>query len=59
MFFHEYFANFDGDFGVFDEIGTYNDWELYDLYPKLNVTLTALLRKVPILYKIGEKKFSQ
>ena len=24
MFFHEYFANFDGDFGVLDESGTYN-----------------------------------
>ena len=24
MFFHEYFAHFDGDFGVFDESGTYN-----------------------------------
>ena len=24
MFFHEYFADFDGDFGVFDENDTYN-----------------------------------
>ena len=24
MFFHEYFADFDGDFGVFDENETYN-----------------------------------
>ena len=24
MFFHEYFADFDGYFGVFDESGTYN-----------------------------------
>ena len=23
-FFHEYFADFDGDFGVFDESGAYN-----------------------------------
>ena len=24
MFFHKYFADFEGDFGVFDESGTYN-----------------------------------
>ena len=24
MFFHEYFSDFDGDFGVFDENDTYN-----------------------------------
>ena len=49
MFFHEYF---DGDFSVFDESGTYSYRESYDLDPKLNLTLTALLRKVPILYRI-------
>ena len=24
MYFHEYFVNFDGDFGAFDESGSYN-----------------------------------
>ena len=45
MNFHEYFANFDRVFGVSDESGTYNDREWHDLDPKLNLTLTALLRK--------------
>ena len=48
MNFHEYFADFDLDFGVSNESGTYNDGESHDLDPKLNLTLTALLRKVPI-----------
>lgn len=59
MFFHEYFADFDRVFGVFEEIDTFNDRELYNLDPKLNLTLTALLRKVPILYGIGKKILSQ
>ena len=48
MDFYEYFADFDWVFGVSDESGTFNDCELHDL--KLNLTLTALLRKVSILY---------
>ena len=48
----KYFADFDGDFGVFNESGTFHDRESYNLDPKLNLTLTALLRKVPILYRI-------
>ena len=55
MFFHEYFAEFDRVFGVFEEIDTVNDRELYNVDPKLNLTLTTLLRKVPILYGIGKK----
>ena len=55
MYFHEYFADFDKDFSVLDESGTYNDLELYDLDPKLNLPLTALLRKVSIFYRIGKK----
>ena len=55
MFFLEYSTNFHGDFCVFDDSGTYNYWRLYDLDPKLNLTLTGHLRKVPILYKIIKK----
>ena len=44
MFFHEDFVNFDQVFGVSNESGTYDDWESYNLDPKLNLTLTALLR---------------
>ena len=55
MDFYEYFADFDRVFGVSNESGTYNDWESHDLDPKLNLTLTVLLTKVPILYRIGKK----
>ena len=55
MDFYEYVADFDQVFGISDESGTYNDRESHDLDPKLNLTLTALLRKVPILYQIGKK----
>ena len=58
MNFHEYFVDFDRVFGVSDESGTYYDREWHDLDPKLNLTLTALLRKVPILYQIGIKYFA-
>ena len=54
MFFQEYFADFERDFRVLDESGTNDDRELCDFDPKLNLTLTALLRKVPILYRIGK-----
>ena len=53
-FFHENFTDFDWVFGVSDENGTYNDLELYVLDPKLTLTYVALLRKVPILYRIGK-----
>ena len=39
----KYFADFNGDFGVFDESGTY-DRESHYLDPKLNLTLTTFLR---------------
>ena len=42
-------------FDVSDENGTYNDQESYVLDPKLILTCIALLRKVPILYRIGKK----
>ena len=54
-FFHENFTDFDWVFGVSDENGTYNDRELYILDPKLTLTCNALLRKLPILYRIGKK----
>ena len=53
--FYEYFVDFDLVFCVSDESGTNNDWESYNLGPKLNLTLTGLLRKVPILYRIRKK----
>ena len=53
-FFHENFTDFDWVFGVSDESGTYNDRESYVLDPKLTLTCIALLRKVPILYRIGK-----
>ena len=52
MTFHEYLADFDQVFGVSDDSGTYNNRESYDFDPKLNLTLTALLRKVQIRKKI-------
>ena len=54
-FFHENFTDFDRVFGVSDESGTYNERESYVLDPKLTLTCIALLRKVPILYRIGKK----
>ena len=54
-FFHENFTDFDQVFGVSDENGTYYDWELYVLDPKLTLTCNVLRRKVPILYRIGKK----
>ena len=51
-FFHENFTDFDWVFGVSDENGTYYDWELYVLDPKLTLTCNPLPRKVPILYRI-------
>ena len=57
-FFHENFTDFDRVFGVSDENGTYNDRESYVLDPKLTLTCNALLRKVPIMYRIGKKKYS-
>ena len=53
-FFHENFTDFNRVFGVSDENGTYYDRESYILDPKLTLTCTALLRKVPILYRIGK-----
>ena len=50
MDFHEYFADFYRFFSVSDESGTFKNRESHDLDPKLNLTLTALLRKGPILY---------
>ena len=50
MYFQEYFANFDRDFGMFDESGTYYEGEAHNFSPKLNLTLSVLLRKVSILY---------
>ena len=55
MNFHEYFADFDWVFCVSDERGTYNVRKSYDLDSKLNLTLTALLRKVQILSRIVKK----
>ena len=49
------FPNLIGVFGVSNESGTYNDQESHDLDLKLNLTLTLLLRKVPILYQIRKK----
>ena len=54
-FFHENFTDFDRVFGVYDEDGTYNDRVSNVLDPKLTLTCIALLRKVPILYRIGKK----
>ena len=54
-FFHENFNDFDQVFSVSNENDTYNDRELYLLDPKLTLTCIALLRKVPILYRIGKK----
>ena len=51
-------ADFDGDFGVFNESDTYSDRELGDSDPKRNLIVTALLRKVPILYEIEKKNLS-
>ena len=39
MFFHEYFADFDGDFGVFDESGAYNF--VPDTRPPVSLFLSA------------------
>ena len=55
MFFHKYFADFDRVFSVFDESDTFNDQKTYSFDLKLNLTLTALMRKVPILYRFGKK----
>ena len=53
-FFYENFADFDRVLSVSDESGTYKNREWHDLYPKLNLTGIVLLRKVPILYRIGK-----
>ena len=54
MNFHD---DFDWVFCVSDERGTYNVRKSYDFDSKLNLTLTALLRKVQILYRIVRKKY--
>ena len=51
----ENLADFDWVFGVSDESGTYNNPESYDSDPKLTLTYIVLLRKVPILKRIGKK----
>ena len=53
FFFHENFTDFDRVFSIFDD--RFNDRESYDLDPKLTLTSIALLRKVPILYRIRKK----
>ena len=59
MLFHNLVDNFDEVFGSFNENGTYNDWELGDSDPKMNLIVTEkstdFLRKVLILYEIGKK----